>query len=273
MGESMGLKLVVGNAYSLDMSDFDFTGVDDAEITHFTSSKITGVAGQFALSITGQGFSHDNNGYLDGGTISGVSLTYHGESMLSLSGAHVSVTKLIDVLSTSTMSDDLALLRSSLDGNDYLSGSQYGDYISGYGGNDTLIGRDGNDRIRGGAGNDDIYGGAGGDSLSGDDGKDIFLFKSAKESTAAAADTIYDFSIREGDRIDLHEIDANGKKAGNQEFDFIGQAEFHHKAGELRIEKSGHDTYIYGDTNGDGAADFAIHLDDGIALKARYFDL
>jgi hypothetical protein len=145
----MGIRLVVGSAYSLDMSDYDFTGVDDAEITKFTSSTIKGTAGLFALTVKGSGFSHDQLGYLTGGTIESVSLTYHHESILSLSGAHVSVEKLIDVLSSASSSDDIALLKSTLGGDDYISGSQYGDYINAYGGNDTLLGRDGSDKIRG----------------------------------------------------------------------------------------------------------------------------
>jgi Ca2+-binding RTX toxin-like protein len=269
----MGIRLVVGSAYSLDMSDYDFTGVDDAEITKFTSITIKGTAGLFALTVKGSGFSHDQLGYLTGGTIESVSLTYHHESILSLSGAHVSVEKLIDVLSSASSSDDIALLKSTLGGDDYISGSQYGDHINAYGGNDTLLGRDGSDKIRGGAGNDRLIGGAGSDDLHGDGGKDTFIFKSVRDSKAAGADTIYDFSSRDGDRIDLSEIDANEKTSGNQAFKFIGDHAFHHKAGELRFEKSGGDTWVYGDTDGDGNADLAIHLNGHPGLKGSAFDL
>jgi serralysin len=33
------------------------------------------------------------------------------------------------------------------------------------------------------------------------------------------------------------------------------------------------DTYIYGDLNGDRKVDFAIHLDDAVALQKSYFFL
>jgi hypothetical protein len=45
------------------------------------------------------------------------------------------------------------------------------------------------------------------------------------------------------------------------------------KTGELRFDKLNSDTYIYGDINGDGKADFAIHLDDAVALQKGYFVL
>uniref|UniRef100_UPI002602E974 hypothetical protein n=1 Tax=uncultured Rhizobium sp. TaxID=155567 RepID=UPI002602E974 len=86
----MGIRLVVGSAYSLDMSDYDFTGINDAEITKFTSTKISGTAGQFKLAVTGHGFEHDNQGYLTDGSVSSLKLTYHGQNILSLTGAHVS---------------------------------------------------------------------------------------------------------------------------------------------------------------------------------------
>jgi len=52
-----------------------------------------------------------------------------------------------------------------------------------------------------------------------------------------------------------------------------GTSAFSGKAGELRFEKKASDTYIYGDVNGDGTADFAIHLDDAVALTQSYFIL
>lgn len=269
----MSIKLVVGPAFSLDMSDFDFTGVDDAEITTFSSSTITGVAGSFRLTITGQGFVHDQNGYLTDGTVYSLSLTYHGNSMLSLSGADVDIPNLIHVLNTSSTKDDLSLLASTLSGDDDLSGSQYGDLIAGYNGNDTLLGKDGHDTIRGGSGNDLITGGAGSDDLWGNGGKDTFVFTLVKDSSPASADIIHDFNGKEHDRIDLHAIDANTGKSGNQAFDFIGRHAFDHHAGELRVETADHSTWIYADRNGDGNVDFAIHLQGDVPLKTGYFDL
>ena len=64
--------------------------------------------------------------------------------------------------------------------------------------------------------------------------------------------------------------DRSGK---DNAFDFIGTHAFTRHAGELRYEKTKSDTWIQGDTNGDGKADLMIHLDDAVKLKAADFEL
>ena len=136
----------------------------------------------------------------------------------------------------------------------------------GDGGNDYLYGGSGNDKLTGGVGADDLWGGS---------GADTFIFKSIKETTVSGVgrDTIFDFSTRQKDKIDLSAIDANTTKGGNQAFSFIGTKAFGGKAGELRYEKAKSDTYIHGDVNGDKIADFTIHLDDRVSLSKGYFIL
>lgn len=142
------------------------------------------------------------------------------------------------------------------------SGNTFANALVGNTGDNVLDGRAGDDALTGGRGGDDLYGGA---------GKDLFVFLAAADSTVAAAgrDTIFDFT--KGDRMDLRPIDANLKLAADQAFTFIGTEKFHKKAGELRYDKALSDTYIYGDTNGDGLADFAIHLDDPVNLATGDF--
>ena len=67
--------------------------------------------------------------------------------------------------------------------------------------NNVLIGNAGGNYIEGLAGNDHIYGRAGQDTLWGDSGGDRFYFDSALG--AAHADTIFDFSRAQGDKIVL----------------------------------------------------------------------
>jgi Ca2+-binding RTX toxin-like protein len=159
--------------------------------------------------------------------------------------------------------------------NDTYTGTRFSDRITGNGGNDALSGGNGNDIIKAGAGNDRLTGGAGADDLWGNAGADIFLFKSTADSTVALSgrDTIFDFSPAQNDRIHLSSIDANTLRRGNQAFEFIGTKGFSKTAGELRYEKKPSDTYVYGDVNGDGIADFAIHLDDPIQFIETYFVL
>ena len=73
-------------------------------------------------------------------------------------------------------------------------------------------------------------------------------------------DTIVDFE-HGIDRINLVNIDANDMLEGNQAFTFIGTERFHKVAGELHIyHLADGNTYISGDTNGDGGAEFAIKV-------------
>lgn len=272
-GLNMGVTLKIGGDYSIDMSDYDggFDDAGSADITTFTKTKIVGYVYGSKITITGSGFTADKYGYLTGGTIYSMQESYGGTVNVSLTGLNLSVKKVAEVIQTWHTADDRALVKAMLKGNDTLSGGVYADVLFGYEGNDKLYGRGGNDTLRGGAGDDQIYGGAGRDHLAGNSGKDTFIFKSVKDSTVASTgrDTIYDFKSSEGDRIDLAAIDANWQLSGDQDFKFIGTQGFHKKAGELRYDKKASDTYIYGDVNGDGKADFAIHLDDAVTL-GRY---
>jgi len=154
---------------------------------------------------------------------------------------------------------NLATGKSTGEGTDSLTNFQN---AIGSGFNDTMIGDANNNSLKGGAGDDKITGAGGADSLTGGLGADNFIFNKLADSTNAASgrDGIYDFNSAEGDKIDLHAIDANSTIGGNQDFTFIGNAAFGHHAGELNYSVSGTTSYLHGDVNGDGAADFTIAL-------------
>jgi len=78
---------------------------------------------------------------------------------------------------------------------------------------------------------------------------------------AASADRILDFTDAADDRVNLSLVDANTALDGNQAFAFIGAGAFTGSAGELRYEQLNGNTFVQGDTNGDGTADFWIRLD------------
>jgi serralysin len=142
-----------------------------------------------------------------------------------------------------------------------LRGNNGDNVLSGMDGNDILYGFAGNDTLLGGNGNDWLFGYGDADTLTGGAGSDSFWFATAIDSRPASYDTITDFSSAEGDKINLSKLDANTIQANDQAFAFIGTSAFTHSAGELRYEQLSGATYVYGDTNGDGTADFMVKLD------------
>jgi Ca2+-binding RTX toxin-like protein len=156
------------------------------------------------------------------------------------------------------------------------TGNALDNVLTGNGGNNMLSGLAGNDTLTGGAGNDVLTGGAGKDNLTGGAGADTFVYTTIGDSPvggSTTSDAITDFSHAQGDKIDLHGIDANTGVAGDQAFSFIGAAGFTHHAGELRAVSAGGVTSVYGDVNGDGTADFQIRLSGTITLVAGDFVL
>jgi Ca2+-binding RTX toxin-like protein len=139
-------------------------------------------------------------------------------------------------------------------------------------GKQTMYGNSAANTLNGKSGDDTLIGGDGKDRLTGGSGADQFVFgKGDTASTHAKADVITDFTG--SDRIVLEDIDANTGKSGDQDFTFIGSAAFHDKVGELRVIVSNGDTYIKGDTDGDGDTDIAIRLIGKHSLTSADFDL
>lgn len=146
------------------------------------------------------------------------------------------------------------------------------DSILGTGGADSIAGGAGNDTIDGRAGNDTIVGGSGADRLSGYINGDHFVYLDVSDAPVGGSpEIITDFSTGL-DKIDLTAIDADAGTSGDQAFSFIGTAAFSSVAGQLRYEAtpSGSRT-VYGDVNGDGAADFQIQLTGTATLAASDF--
>jgi Ca2+-binding RTX toxin-like protein len=133
-----------------------------------------------------------------------------------------------------------------------------------------LTGGAGNDVLNGGRGRDSLFGGKGADQLSGglDAVRDVFIFKAVSDSTPGAGrDRILDF--RAGvDDIDLHDIDANMRSAGNQTFDFSGKTAAAHSVWYV---KTGANLIVRADVNGDRVADLEIAVLGHNALSAGDF--
>jgi Ca2+-binding RTX toxin-like protein len=121
--------------------------------------------------------------------------------------------------------------------NDLLSGDAVANSLTGNGGNDSLNGRGGKDVLTGGS------------------GSDRFIFDSADN---ANGDRVADW--RGGDILDFSRIDANERVSGNQGFTNIGSGNFTKVAGQLRVYNDGTDSFVAGDVDGDGAADFTVTI-------------
>jgi Ca2+-binding RTX toxin-like protein len=155
-----------------------------------------------------------------------------------------------------------------------LHGSSSSNTLLGLAGDDVIRGVAGRDTIDGGAGEDLIDGGAGKDTMTGGADRDVFQFRDGDfGATRALADVITDFSHNDAERIQLNLVDANVNQGGDQAFAWIGSGAFTGVAGQLHYALSGGNTYVEGDTNGDGTADFVIALTGTINLVASDFIL
>ena len=175
--------------------------------------------------------------------------------------------------------------------NDLLNGQGGHDTLHGDEGDDELVGATGRDTLHGGADNDLLNGGAHNDLLFGDDGDDvlighygvdqltggtgadIFRFDTGHTSRwMGNADVITDFNQSEGDIIDLSSIDAIAG-GGDDAFTFIGTDAFSGTAGELKCFIMDGSTFVAGDTDGDGVADFYVRLEGEYDLTSVDFGL
>jgi len=142
------------------------------------------------------------------------------------------------------------------DGRDTLIGGVGADILNGDGGSDILAGGSGNDTLSGGDGDDYLIGGQGRDLLTGGAGRDTFVFESASDSTVALRDTILDYGA--GDILDLTGIDANTALAEDQAFTIVSALTG--VAGQLVVQVIKGNTYVSGDVDGDGVADFSLMI-------------
>jgi Ca2+-binding RTX toxin-like protein len=260
-------KFVWSGTYGFQPSLFNMSNLVYADSYERSPTSFKAVYGRLQRSwdkFDGTGFTYSQDGIPLSGTVTGYTGVDGGRKVSSLTGANISVSKLVNAASTYSTNDDLRVLQSALSGRDEIIGGRYNDSLSGFNGNDTLTG------------------GGGADWLSGGKGADRFVFKSASESRGYNNDYITDFSRSQGDRIDLSKIDAKTGIAGNQAFKFIGTADFSGQKGELRYftgeseddyGRITYASYIEADVNGDGAADFELTLNKVGTVMKSYFIL
>ncbi|MDF9906502.1 UNVERIFIED_ORG: Ca2+-binding RTX toxin-like protein [Pseudomonas reinekei] len=124
--------------------------------------------------------------------------------------------------------------------------------------NDTLTGNTAANLLNGGGGNDILIGGMGKDVLTGGVGNDSFDFNALAETglTSSTWDIITDFT-QGADKIDLSTLDANTATNTNEAFSsIIGSTAAFSAAGQLKVAGG----VLYGNTDADSAAEFAIQI-------------
>jgi Ca2+-binding RTX toxin-like protein len=258
---------------------------DDTLYGNDAANRIEGLAGHDALfGYRGADHLFGNRGddflvggagadHLDGGL--DIDEAWYGDSDVGVGvnlelGRGYSGTALGDVLVNienlfGSRHDDF--LVGDREANDII-GSDGSDQLVGGLGNDTLYGgdtkgpggppepgevapNDGDDVLFGGRGNDTLIGGTGADHLTGGSDVDTFVWNATFETDAyerLKMDYVLDFSRAQGDKIDVHGIDANEDLDGNQDFTtFIGAYDpmvGFSVAGQIGYFTVGTDTYI-----------------------------
>jgi VCBS repeat-containing protein len=147
----------------------------------------------------------------------------------------------------------------TLNGNNSVANTIYGgsgdDTISAKQGNDIIYGGSGHDTIAGDNNDDRIVGGYGADDLTGGNGADTFKFLDTRDT----GDTIHDFTLAEGDRLDFSAIDADPSTGSDDAFTLTaGTAVVAHG---INYFNDGTNTTVWVDTDGNtGTVEMQITL-------------
>ena len=244
-----------GSAVTATQAQFTITGTDEFTLITGTAGKdtLTGTAGDDSIS----GLAGVDKLY--GGT-GNDRVIYDATDRLVEGGAGTDTLVISTAVSVNlAASDQVSGGSSAVTGFENIDASAALAAV-------VLSGSAGANSLTGGAGADVITGRGGADLLTGNAGADRFVFLSAADSTALAADSITDFVAGE-DRIDLSAIDAI-RGGANNAFSWIDGAAFS-AAGQLRYDAA--TGVVQADTNGDLIADLQINLVSTPLLTAADF--
>jgi len=205
-------------------------------------------------------YAGDGNNVLDG--VSGVDTASYQFATAAVS---VSLATTAAQATGGSGSDTLQNIDNLVGSNfhDTLVGDAQANTLNGLALNDYLDGGAGNDVLLGGDGTDLLIGGLGQDLLTGGTGSDTFDFNALDETglTNTTWDVISDFA-HGTDKLDLATLDADAALAGDQAFtDPVLGGTFSGvfaSPGDLYFDTTAH--VLYGNTDADTAAEFAIQL-------------
>jgi len=239
------------NVYKVNVTASD--GLAAHDVTKNLSITVTNqVEHLFTVGADSVDFNHQGSGTFD----------HDGAQYNALDGNDVVTLPDAGVFNSATW--DYGMTFDAGAGNDTIYGGTGSDIISGAAGDDKLYGGAGNDRLIGGAGNDLLVGGAGADQMTGSSGNDVFKFGSAADigTLSGPHDVITDFQ-QGADKIDLHDFMSNVKVVTKLAVDAAFM--------EVAYSTSGGKTYVQGDINHDGVADFTLELSGAYKITSADF--
>jgi len=247
------------------------TGGNDIVYSYLTAYTLTANVERLRLMLAGASngtgnaldntlYAGDGNNVLDG--VSGVDTASYQFATAAVS---VSLATTAAQATGGSGSDTLQNIDNLVGSNfhDTLVGDAQANTLNGLALNDYLDGGAGNDVLLGGEGTDLLIGGLGQDLLTGGTGIDTFDFNALNETglTNTTWDVISDF-VHGTDKLDLATIDADTALAGDQAFtDPVLGGTFSGvfaSPGDLYFDTTAH--VLYGNTDADTAAEFAIQL-------------
>ncbi|WP_134494132.1 calcium-binding protein [Microvirga pakistanensis] len=176
---SSGFNLAELRFY-LPLNEAGYTRTSTLYVTKYTTN------GADRDEYRGIGFTY-KNGMLAGGTLTSITGYEDGQKMGVLEGFKLAITDVVAASKTTSTSDDMALYRKMLAGNDTITGGSSADRLDGFDGNDTITGNAGNDVLSGGLGADVMTGGAGNDTYYVDNASDRVV----ETSTGGTSDKVY----------------------------------------------------------------------------------
>lgn len=153
------------------------------------------VGSGYGEHYTGTGLTFDGSGHLTSGTITGLTETYLGATVFTMTNLGISAADWVQWVNAGNSS---AAIAGIFGGNDSIVGSSGADTLDGGTGHDVVRGGAGADVILGGDGNDHLYGQSssggpdGADSISGGAGLDYLQGNAGNDTLDGGAD---------GDRI------------------------------------------------------------------------
>lgn len=182
------------------------TNVDASEVSN-VSFTVSGLDDDASASVTvsdGAGNSVSEDAFSNGNISLDLSSLADGPLTVTI-GAEDETANVASGQGTSlTLDRTPDVVDPPVDPSTILSGSEGRDRITDDADATTIFGLGERDTIDGGAGNDTIFGGEGNDKLTGGSGADMFAYERADLN--GSRDTIEDFSLADGDKIDLGRV-------------------------------------------------------------------